>query len=73
MKHGVPQGSVLGPLLFNTYINDFRLGVNTKSDAIMFADDTRVLISNKNLNEFKKTFNTVLNHITAWFQWARIA
>ena len=73
MKHGVPQGSVLGPLLFNTYINDFRLGVNTKLDAIMFADDTRVLISNKNLNEFKKTFNTVLNHITTWFQWAGIA
>jgi hypothetical protein len=67
VKHGVPQGSVLGPLLFNTYINDFPLGVNTTSNAIMFADDTSVLISNKNFNEFKNAFNTVLNHITKWF------
>jgi hypothetical protein len=55
VKHGVPQGSVLGPLLFNAYINDFALSVNTKSDAIMFADDTSVLISNEILSEFENT------------------
>jgi hypothetical protein len=54
-------------LLFNTYINDFPLGVNTKSDAILFANNISVLTSNKNFNEFKNTFNTVLNHITTWF------
>jgi hypothetical protein len=49
-----------------TCINDFPLGVNTKSDAIMFANDTSALISNKNYNEFKNAFNTVLNHISKW-------
>jgi hypothetical protein len=67
VKHGVPQGLVLGPLLFNTYINDFPLGVNTKSNAIMFVDDTSVLISSEKFNEFENTINTVLKHITAWF------
>jgi hypothetical protein len=67
VKHGVPQGLVLGSLVFNIHINDFPLGVNTKSNAIMFADNTSVLISNTNFNEFKNTFNTVLKHITTWF------
>jgi hypothetical protein len=57
---------VLGPLLFNTYINGFPLGVNIKADAIMFADDTSVLISNEKFSVLENTFNTVLKHITAW-------
>jgi hypothetical protein len=67
VKQGVPHRSLLGPLLFNTYINDLPLGVNTKLDAIMFADGTSVLISHKHFNKFKNAFNTVLNHITNWF------
>ena len=46
--HGVPQGSILGPLLFNLYINDL-WNCLTFGEAIMFADDTTLVFKSKNL------------------------
>jgi len=61
IKHGVSQGSVLEPLLFNIYINDFFGLVSSQSDVNMFADDTSILISNTNLDELNLNFKSVLS------------
>ena len=49
IKHGVQQGSILGPILFLIYINDFNKCLN-KSDAIMYADDTNIFLHHNHVD-----------------------
>ena len=65
IKKGVPQGSILGPLLILLYVNDFPSCLN-HSSAIMFADDTRVFIPHSNLNIIYQRANDDLNNIYNW-------
>jgi len=53
--------------LFIIYINDLPLRINAVSEPILFADDTSVLISSRNFEDFCSVLNLVLSHIIKWF------
>ena len=65
VTYGVPQGSVFGPLLFLQYVNDIYSSSN-KLSFYLFADDTNILYSHKNLTSLENVINFELNNV---FQW----
>ena len=67
VKCGVPQGSILGPLLFLLYINDLHQASNV-INPIMYADDTNVFYSHGNIKFLFETVNKELNNVSEWFK-----
>ena len=68
IETGIPQGSILGPLLFLVYINDLSEGLTT--NARLFADDVSLFSVVDNINLSATNLNNDLSRINAWAnQW----
>ena len=62
---GVPQGSILGPLLFLIYVNDMSQAV--KCHLFLYADDSCLVCQHKDINAIEKQLNVDFSNICDWF------
>jgi len=65
---GVPQESVLGPLHFITYTKDFPRHINHFTNVVLSADDTSILITEKNVERLNQKIRLAVDCTSRWFK-----
>ena len=69
---GVPQGSILVPMLFILFINDIA-SISKFAELIMFADDTNIFFKHATINELVVNVNNELQKISKWFKLNKLS
>ena len=63
---GVPQGSILGPLLFLIYVNDMETSISSKCQLLLYADDSVIVYSSDCVDEINKVLSEEMDKMYAW-------
>ena len=68
IKSGVPQGSILGPFLFLCFVNDLPKIFNENTKFLAYADDTQLLVYDKDIEKLKEKVENVLKSAQKWYE-----